>query len=103
MKKGKIHSHCCGFIPPPSMMTLGLQIRMAEQAADGDAPPDAGCGHVWSHSNDVRRYAKNDDELRAAHMCTKCGRGPWALQYLEQYEKFVKKEMEQVDAKPSDT
>lgn len=34
---------------------------------------EAGCGHLWAHGDD------NKDNTEA-HMCPKCGRGPWGLQ-----------------------
>ena len=34
--------------------------------------PDKGCGHIFEHGEESAGKA-------AAHMCPKCGKGPWAL------------------------
>lgn len=50
------HSHRCGF------------------GEDGFKVKD-GCGHEWEHSDSVLLLP--EVEYEQAHMCPKCGLGPW--------------------------
>ncbi len=50
------HTHQCGF-------------------EDDAMDPEKGCGHTWSHEDSCIFLPQR--EFEAAHMCPKCGNGPW--------------------------